>query len=73
AQYLRKMQETVDVDGCLRWGDFGPINQWNREHIWQYGSTYTPAEIFQKATGEAFDPTVYTAYLEEKYTDLYDL
>ncbi|MCC8099682.1 MAG: carboxypeptidase M32 [Clostridiales bacterium] len=73
AQYLRKMQETVDVDGCLRRGDFGPINEWNREHIWQYGSTYTPAEIFQKATGEAFDPTVYTTYLEEKYADLYDL
>jgi len=73
AQFLRKMKETVDVDGCLRRGDFGPINQWNREHIWQYGCLYRPGELFEKAAGEPFDPTVYTSYLEEKFSDLYGL
>ncbi len=73
AQFLRKMRETVDVDDCLRRGDFGPINAWNREHIWRFGSLYRPAELFAAAAGEAFDPTVYTSYLEEKFSDLYDL
>ncbi len=73
AQFLRKMRESVDVDGCLRRGDFGPINDWNREHIWKYGSTYRPGELFERATGETFDPTVFTSYLEEKYTALYGL
>ena len=73
AQFLRKMKETVDVDGCLRRGDFGPVNDWNREHIWRHGSTYRPAELFVMAAEEPFDPTVYTAYLEEKYTGLYGL
>ena len=73
AQFLRKMKETVDVDDCLRRGDFGPINEWNRQHIWQYGCLYRPGELFEKATGEAFDPTVYANYLEEKFSALYNL
>lgn len=73
AQYLRRMRETVDVDACLRSGDFGPINDWLRERIWQAGCTYRPAEVFRRAVGEPFDPTVFTDYLEEKYTRLYGL
>ena len=61
------------VDDCLRRGDFGPINEWNRQHIWQYGCLYRPGELFEKATGEAFDPTVYANYLEEKFSALYNL
>ena len=73
AQYLRKMKETVDVDACVRKGDFAPIDGWLRERIWKYGSLLTPAEVFRNATGEEFDPTVFTAYLEEKYKEPYDL
>lgn len=73
AQYLRKMKETVDVDACLKKGDFAPINDWLRERIWKYGSSLTPAEVFDNAVGEEFDPTVFTSYLEEKYSKLYNL
>ncbi len=73
AQYLRKMKETVDVDSCLKKGDFAPIDDWLRERIWKYGSLLTPAEVFENAVHEDFDPTVFTAYLEKKYTALYNL
>ncbi len=73
AQYLRKMKETVDVDKCLRTGNFAPVNEWLRERIWQYGCLLTPNEVFRNATGEDFDPTVFTTYLEEKYAELYGL
>lgn len=73
AQFLRKMKETVDVDDCLRRGDFIPINDWNRKHIWRSGCLYRPGELFEKVICGSFDPTVYTNYLEEKYLDLYDL
>ncbi len=71
AQFLRKMKETVDVDGCVRRGDFGPINEWNRQHIWRHGCFHTPAEILENTLGEAFDPTVFTDYLERKFGELY--
>ena len=73
AQFLRKMKETVDVDSCLSSGDFGPINEWNREHIWQYGCLYEPGTLLERVLGGPFDPSYFTRYLEEKYTLIYDL
>ena len=73
AQFLRKMKETVDVDACLAAGDFGPVNEWNRTHIWRYGSLYAPGQLLNMVLEENFDPTVYTDYLEEKYRAIYGL
>ncbi len=71
AQFLKKMKETVDVDACLESGDFSPINDWNRSHIWQYGRLYTPAEVLDRVLGAPFDPMVYVDYLKQKIHDVY--
>ena len=73
AQLLRKMRQTVDVDGALDKGDLKPINDWLEEHIWQYGGLYKPEVLLEKALGEPFDPNCYVEYLTEKYGKLYDL
>ncbi len=73
AQFLKKMRETVDVDACLERGDFAPINEWNREQIWQYGSLYTPAQVLERVLGAPFDPDVYLDYLEGKCREIYGL
>jgi len=71
AQLLQKMRQSVDVDGCLLAGDFAPINEWNRVHIWRFGSLYKPAQLLEGALGETFDPNVYLDYLEAKCKDVY--
>lgn len=71
AQLLRKMKETVDVDACIAKGDFAPINAWNKEHIWHFGCLIKPGALLENALGEAFDPHVYTDYLEAKCKDIY--
>ena len=71
AQFLRKMSETVDVEKCIASGNFGPINDWNREHIWRHGALMTPTQVFESATGEKFDPNVFCDYLERKFGELY--
>ncbi len=73
AQFLKKMRETVDVDAALANGDFSPINQWNREHIWKFGSLKTPKQILDETLGGTFDPNVYLDYLEEKCRDVYGI
>ena len=73
AHLLHKMKETVDVEKCLSEGNFEPINEWNREHIWKYGCLKNPDELLESALGEKFDPTYFTNYLEEKYSMIYNL
>ena len=73
AQLLAKMKESVDVEKCLTEGNFAPINQWNREHIWKWGCLKEPGELLENALGEKFDPHYYTDYLEKKYTKIYGI
>ena len=73
AQFLEEMRKTVDVEGSLAKGDFGPINDWNREHIWKHGSLYTPKELFERILGAPFSTDAYIRYLETKFGELYDL
>ncbi len=73
AQILSRMKEEVDVDGALEKGDFGPVNEWNRQHIWRFGSLLTPAQVLENALKEPFDPKYYLDYLEAKCKDVYGL
>ena len=73
AQFLKKMQESVDVEEALRQGDFQPINAWNREHIWHYGCLLTPQQILDRTLNAPFDPDVYLDYLENKCREIYGL
>ena len=73
AQFLKKMKETVDVDGDLSKGDFSRINAWNKEKIWRYGSLYTPEEVLERVLEEPFDAGNFADYLEKKYTEIYRL
>ena len=73
AQFMKKMRESVDVEECLSKGDFGPINDWNREHIWKHGSLYTPKEILDKVLEGPFSTDAYVEYLEGKFEEIYEL
>ena len=73
AQLMAKLRQTVDVDACIRNGDFAPINDWNREHIWTYGRLRKSNDLLESALGEAFDPEYYMAYLEKKCAEIYGL
>ena len=73
AQLLRRMKQEIDVEACLAEGNFAPINEWNRKHIWTFGCLKKPGVLLTEALGEEFDPYVYTDYLEKKYSELYGL
>ena len=73
AQMLKGMKRTVDVDAAVAAGDFTPIHRWLAERICSKGCLYDPADLLVRCLGEPFDPTVYTDYLTEKYSELYGL
>ena len=72
-QLLSKMKETIDVDSCIAAGRLEEINGWLRNNIWKYGCMYEPNVLIEKAFGKTFDPSYYTDYLKNKYTDIYGI
>ena len=73
AQFLSKMKEDVDVYACIAAGDYGPVNEWNRTHIWQHGCRFKPSELLERVMDGPFDPGYYIEYLKNKFTDVYGL
>lgn len=57
----------------IRQGNFTPLNDWMREHIWQWGCCFTAGELVQRVTGSGLDAGPFLAYLDRKYSPLYGL
>lgn len=72
AQYLRQMQKDFDVSAAVATGRLTRINGWLEEKIWKYGCMKDPTPLFESVCGP-FDPTCYTAYLRDKFTEVYGL
>jgi len=72
-QMLREMEKSVDVWDAVASGDLSPVTAWLTEKIHQYGSLKKPQELLPAAMGGELDPSVYTAYLTCKFSELYRL
>ncbi|MCA9837727.1 MAG: carboxypeptidase M32 [Trueperaceae bacterium] len=61
------------IEADMVQGDFTKLLSWLRDTIHQHGSKYTPAELVQKATGQALTAKPYISYLNSKFRALYGL
>ena len=73
-----QLRETVraeipDLDALIRRGAFAPITGWLRENIYDLGAAYETKELVRHVTGHDVEAGPYLAYLEEKFSDIYDL
>lgn len=73
AQILRRMKQDMDVDAEVSAGELWRIRDWMAEHVFAKASLLTPDEWIRDITGESLNTDYFLAYLEEKYTALYDL
>jgi carboxypeptidase Taq len=74
AQFLKTIkQEIPDFDTKVRNGEFLLIREWLKEKIHQHGKRYTPNELIKSVTGEELNAKYLTTYLEEKYSQVYQL
>jgi carboxypeptidase Taq len=46
---------------------------WMRENVHRYASRYDPQDLVQKITGSRINPEPYMRYLEQKYSQIYQL
>ena len=66
-------QAVPDRDEQMAEGEFGPILDWLRTNVHDYGSKYLPKELVLKATGEPLTSRYYMDYLNTKYRAIYQL
>lgn len=62
-----------DLDTALAEGDASPATDWLRENVQRHGGLYEPADVIQRATGEAPSEGPLLDYLEAKFADIYGL
>lgn len=70
AQILSAMRRDFDADAAMGDPTVGKIAAWLKEHIHQFGSSKSPADILQIACGAPFDPHYYIDYLKQKYAKI---
>jgi len=69
--FLGTQFEQEIVNCKLKIVNYEDIKLWLRDHVHQYGSTYTLEDLLAK-NKMRFDPGVNLKYLEEKYSKIYD-
>lgn len=68
AQWFAAMRRaTPDLDAAIDRGDFTPIFDWLRTHIWTQASRWTTEELTRRASGEDLNPAHFRAHLEARY------
>lgn len=61
------MEQDIKLRDRIACGDFKSIQEWQREKIHKYGSTYPPKELLKRALGVDYEPAHLVKYLLEKY------
>lgn len=73
AQLVHYMAKEIDVEACLRTGDFKPLTKWLGEKVHRHGALKKPNELIEMITGEGLNSKYYCDYLESKYSKIYGL
>jgi len=74
AMYAAQWFETIraahrDFDARVEAGDFSPVFDWLREHVWLQASRWPTGDLVRRATGRALDPGCFRTHLEARYLD----
>ncbi|MFW9780350.1 MAG: carboxypeptidase M32 [Candidatus Heimdallarchaeota archaeon] len=74
AQILHTMKKQIpNYKEIIEKGDIKTPIDWLSEYVHQKSNLYDPLTLIEQITGEPLDPKYYLQYLDEKYTDLYQL
>lgn len=72
AQIYAHLKKAINVEECLKTGDYDTINNYLTEKIHRFGKSKTTNELLQNMMGEDFNPQYFVDYITEKYTRLYE-
>lgn len=74
AQFLEAAYQQVGgLDASLKQGDYAPLLGWLQSNIYNHGRAFSADELLVRSTGRSLEVGPYLAYLERKFTDVYNL
>jgi carboxypeptidase Taq len=65
--WQRAVADLGDVEEQFARGEFVPLREWLREHVYRFGRMFEPQELLRRITESELDPGPYLAYLREKF------
>ncbi len=73
AQIAEKMKEELDLHDLISKGDFIPIRDWLKEHIYKVGRRLSSREIVKNISGKDITHIPYIDYLKNKFGEIYQI
>ncbi len=73
AMYYNRMKNEIDINGSISRGDIKTINNWMTENVFKKADRLAPSEWIKDITGRELTADDFLDYLEEKYSELYEL
>lgn len=67
------LKQNPDLPSQIVAGDYTAIHQWLKANVYQYGRIYSSDELCNKATGEPLQLQYFIEYLNNKYSEIYQL
>jgi len=66
-------QDIPNLPDQVRKGQFGELLEWLRRKVHRHGAKYEPQDLIMRITGSKIDPVPYMRYLNNKYSQIYEL
>lgn len=74
AQMFAKVKEEIpDLDEQIANGKSIVLLSWLRKQVHRFGKMYEPQDLLQRVTGERLNPSYFTRYITDKYSQIYKL
>ncbi|MGC8737398.1 MAG: carboxypeptidase M32 [Candidatus Hydrogenedens sp.] len=73
AQITDKMKSELDISKLIKQGDFIPIRDWLKEHVYKVGRRLCARDIVKNITGSDISHQPYITYLKHKYGEIYKI
>ncbi|HXF01093.1 MAG TPA: carboxypeptidase M32 [Solirubrobacterales bacterium] len=72
AQIWDAVRESLpDLDGQIASGEFAPLRDWLREHLYRHGAKFMPKEMLERLVGRPIDVAPYLRQLRERTAEIY--
>ena len=62
-------RDLPQLDEQIARGEFAPLLDWLRQHVYRHGRKFTPGELLEQITGDGLSARAWIDYIQAKFSD----